>query len=67
VGKGLKPELNAAALKAAESELRSQMERQAKGEAQSGYMAQRAKETVGRSLLRRSKSRPLILPVIIAI
>jgi ribonuclease J len=67
VGKGLKPELNAAALKAAEGELRSQMERQAKGEAQSGYMAQRAKETVGRSLLRRSKSRPLILPVIIAI
>jgi ribonuclease J len=67
VGKGLKPELNASALKAAEGELRAQFERQAKGEAQSGYLAQRAKETVGRSLLRRSKSRPLILPVIIAI
>ena len=67
VGRGLKPELNAAALKAAEGELRNMLERQAKGEAQSGYLVQRTKETVGRSLLRRSRSRPLILPVVLAI
>lgn len=65
VGKGLKPELNDGALKSAERELRSMLERQAKGEAQSGYLIQRTKETVGRSLLRRSKSRPLILPVVL--
>ncbi|MCC6704758.1 MAG: ribonuclease J [Thermomicrobiales bacterium] len=67
VGRGLKPELNDAALRAAEGELRNLLERQAKGEAQSGYLVQRTKETVGRSLLRRSKSRPLILPVVLAI
>ena len=67
VGRGLKPELNASALKAAEGELRNMLERQAKGEAQSGYLVQRTKETVGRSLLRRSRSRPLILPVVLAI
>ncbi len=67
VGKGLKPELSNGALKAAEKELRLMLERQAKGEAQYGYLVQRTKETVGRSLLRRSKSRPLILPVVLDI
>ncbi len=65
VGKGLKPELNDGALKAASKELMLMLERQAKGEPQQAYLAQRAKETVGRSLLRRSKSRPLILPVVL--
>ena len=67
VGKGLKPELNDGALKAAGKELRLMLERQAKGEAQYGYLVQRTKETVGRALLRRSKSRPLILPVVLDI
>ncbi|MGH2550799.1 MAG: ribonuclease J [Thermomicrobiales bacterium] len=65
VGKGLKPELNNGALNAATKELALMLERQAKGEPQHGYLVQRAKETVGRSLLRRSKSRPLILPVVL--
>ena len=41
------------------------MERSAKGEPQYGYLVQRSKEIVGRSLLRRSKSRPLIVPVVL--
>ena len=40
------------------------MERRSKGEPQYGYIVQRAKEIVGKSLYRRSKSRPMILPVV---
>src|SRR6478735_4209545 len=65
VGQGLKGDLNDGALKAAAKELVLAMERSAKGEPQYGYLVQRSKEIVGRSLLRRSKSRPLILPVIL--
>jgi len=64
IGKGLKPELNASALREAERELRRVLERRRKGEPQYGYVAQRAKETVGKALRRRSRTRPLILPVI---
>ena len=65
VGQGTQGELNDGALKAAAKELVLAMERSAKGEPQYGYLVQRSKEIVGRSLLRRSKSRPLILPVIL--
>ena len=64
VAKGLKPELNQAALREAERELRRTLERRRKGEPQYGYVVQRTKETIGRSLHRRSRSRPLILPVV---
>ena len=64
VAKGLKPELNQAALREAERELRRTLERRRKGEPQYGYVVQRTKETIGRSLRRRSRSRPLILPVV---
>jgi ribonuclease J len=67
VARGLKPELDASALKAAENELRLTLERRTKGEPLSGFVGQRVKETVGRALLRRSRSRPLILPVVLEI
>lgn len=64
VAKGLKPELQNGALREAEGELRRMLERRRQGEPQVGYLIQRSKEVVGKSLYRRSKSRPLILPVV---
>ena len=64
VARGLKPELQNGALREAEQELRRLLERRSKGEPQYGYIVQRAKEAVGKALYRRSKSRPLILPVV---
>jgi ribonuclease J len=64
VASGLKPELNNGALHEAEQELRRMLERRKKGAPQYGYMVQRAKETVGKALYRRSRTRPLILPVV---
>lgn len=64
IGKGLKPELQNGALKEAEAELRRSLERSSKGEPQLGHIVQRAKETVGKALYRRSKSRPMILPIV---
>jgi hypothetical protein len=40
------------------------LERRKKGEPQYGYVVQRAKETVGRALYRRLRTRPVILPVV---
>ena len=64
IGKGLPPELNANVLREAESELRRTLERKKKGQPQYGYIVQRTKETIGRALYRRSRQRPLILPVV---
>jgi ribonuclease J len=64
VATGLKPELNNGGLKEAERDLMRMLERRSPGEPQYGYLVQRTKEIVGRSLYRRSKSRPLILPVV---
>ena len=64
VAKGLKPELNDGALAEAERELRKTLERRARGEPQYGHLVSRAKETVSKTLYRRSKSRPMILPVV---
>lgn len=63
-GKGLSKDLNAGALREAERELRRMMERRKQGTPQYGYVVQRAKETVGKVLYRRSRTRPLILPVV---
>jgi len=64
VATGLRPELLDGALKEAERDLQRMLERRSPGEPQYGYLVQRAKETVGKSLYRRSKSRPMILPVV---
>lgn len=64
VAKGLKPELNNGALKDAELELRRTLQRRSKGGVQLGHLITRSKETVGKALYRRSKSRPMILPVV---
>ncbi|CAA9546241.1 MAG: Ribonuclease J (endonuclease and 5' exonuclease) [uncultured Thermomicrobiales bacterium] len=64
VAKGLKPELQNGALKEAEQELRRTLERRSRGEVQLGHLITRSKETVGKALYRRSKSRPMILPVV---
>ena len=64
VAKGLKPELSNGALKDAELELRRTLQRRSKGGVQLGHLISRSKETVGKALYRRSKSRPMILPVV---
>lgn len=64
VGKGLPNELNPNVLREAAGELRRTLEKRKKGSPQYGYMVQRTKETVGRALYRRSRTRPLILPVV---
>ncbi|CAN5768567.1 ribonuclease J [soil metagenome] len=63
-GKLLHKEIDRAALDAAAAELRRAIDRQPKGTADHGYLARRAKEVVGRSLYRKSKSRPLVLPAL---
>ncbi|MGH2561166.1 MAG: ribonuclease J [Thermomicrobiales bacterium] len=64
VHKGLRPELTNGAVKEAERDLQRMLERRSRGEPQYGYLVQRTKEIVGKSLYRRSKSRPMILPVV---
>lgn len=64
VAKGLKPELNDSALQEAEKELRRILERRGRGVPQHGYLISRTKEIVSKSLYRRTKSRPMILPVV---
>lgn len=64
VSHNLRPDLNNGALREAERELKRTLTRRRKGSPQYGYLAQRAKESVARTLYRRSRSRPLILPVI---
>ncbi len=64
VGKGLANELNQNVLREAAGELRRTLEKRKKGSPQYGYMVQRTKETIGRALYRRSRTRPLILPVV---
>jgi len=64
VARGLRPELDGTALSEAERELRRALERRSRGEPQYGYLVGRMKEIVGRSIHRRSKSRPMILPVV---
>ncbi len=62
--KDVPPELQNGALREAEDELRRTLERRSASEPQYGYLVQRAKEIVARSLHRHSKVRPLILPML---
>jgi ribonuclease J len=64
IGKGLAKDLNNGALKEAENELKRMLGRRKEGATQLGYAVQRAKETVGKVLYRRSRTRPLILPIV---
>ncbi|HEX5498369.1 MAG TPA: ribonuclease J, partial [Thermomicrobiales bacterium] len=64
VTKGLRSELQDGPLQEAERDLRRALERRPKGAPQTGYIIQRAKEVVGKALYRRSRSRPMILPVV---
>jgi ribonuclease J len=64
IGKGLAKDLNNGALKEAENELKRMLGRRKEGATQLGYAVARAKETVGKVLYRRSKTRPLILPIV---
>jgi ribonuclease J len=64
VAKDLRPELQNGALAEAEQELRRALERRSPAEPQYGYLVQQSKEIVARSLFRRSKIRPLILPML---
>ncbi len=66
-GKLLDREIDRAALDAAAAELKRALERQTKSTAEYGYLARRAREVVGRSLYRKSRSRPLILPALTVI
>jgi ribonuclease J len=63
-GQDLGPELRNGALREAENELKRSLQRRRKGAPQYGFLAQRVKESVAQTLYRRSRSRPLILPVI---
>ncbi|MBA2278506.1 MAG: ribonuclease J [Chloroflexia bacterium] len=62
--KGLKSEHAIGALREAEQDLKRMLDRRKKGEPQYGYVVQRTKETVGRALYRRLRTRPMILPVV---
>jgi ribonuclease J len=63
IAKGLSKELNGA-LGEAERELRRMLDRRKQGSPQYGYVVQRAKETVAKVLYRRTRTRPLILPIV---
>jgi ribonuclease J len=63
-GQDLRPELKHGALREAEQELKRSLQRRKKGQPQYAFLAQRVKESVAQTLYRRSRSRPLILPVI---
>jgi ribonuclease J len=64
VAKDVHPDLQNGALREAEQELRRTLERRSSSEPQYGYLVQRTKEIVAKSLYRHSKVRPLILPML---
>ncbi|HEV2127633.1 MAG TPA: ribonuclease J [Thermomicrobiales bacterium] len=63
-GQELGKELSNGALREAERELKRSLTRRRKGAPQYGFLAQRVKESVAETLYRRTRHRPLILPVI---
>lgn len=63
-GQDLGNELKNGALREAERELKRSLTRRRKGSPQHGFLAQRVKESVAHTLYRRTRARPLILPVI---
>ncbi|MCA9879551.1 MAG: ribonuclease J, partial [Thermomicrobiales bacterium] len=65
VSKGLSMESLAGPLRHAEQELKRWLERRPEGEPEVGYLVSQAKGITARSLFRKTKQRPLILPIVL--
>jgi ribonuclease J len=64
VTKGLSMEVLAGPLRQAEGELKRWLERRPEGEPEVGYLVSQAKGITARSLFRKTKQRPMILPIV---
>jgi ribonuclease J len=64
VTKGLSLEVLAGPLRQAEQELKRWLERRPQGEPEVGYLVSQAKAITARSLFRKTKQRPMILPMV---
>ncbi len=64
VTKGLSLEVLAGPLRQAEQELKRWLERRPEGEPEVGYLVSQAKGITARSLFRKTKQRPMILPMV---
>ncbi len=65
VTKGLSMESLAGPIRQAEQELKRWLERRPEGEPEVGYLVSQAKGITARSLFRKTKQRPLILPIVL--
>jgi ribonuclease J len=65
VTKGLSMESLAGPIRQAEQELKRWLERRPEGEPEVGYLVSQAKGITARSLFRKTKQRPLILPMVL--
>jgi ribonuclease J len=65
VTKGLSMESLAGPIRQAEQELKRWLERRPEGEPEVGYLVSQAKGIAARSLFRKTKQRPLILPIVL--
>ena len=65
VTKGLSMESLAGPIRQAEQELKRWLERRPEGEPEVGYLVSQAKGITARSLFRKTKQRPMILPVVL--
>jgi ribonuclease J len=65
VTKGLSMEALAGPIREAEKELKRWLERRPEGEPEMGYLVSQAKGITARSLFRKTKQRPLILPIVL--
>ncbi|MFN8592664.1 MAG: ribonuclease J [Thermomicrobiales bacterium] len=65
VTKGLSMEMLAGPIRQAEQELKRWLERRPEGEPEIGYLVSQAKGITARSLFRKTKQRPLILPMVL--
>jgi ribonuclease J len=65
VSKGLSMEALSGPLRQAEQELKRWLERRPEGEPEVGYLVSQAKGITARSLFRKTKQRPLILPIVL--
>jgi hypothetical protein len=58
-------EMLAGPIRQAEQELKRWLERRPRGEPEVGYLVSQAKGITARSLFRKTKQRPLILPIVL--
>jgi ribonuclease J len=65
VTKGLSMEALAGPIRQAEQELKRWLERRPEGEPEVGYLVSQAKGITARSLFRKTKQRPMILPMVL--